>query len=205
MTSNFATPVALTSFDGQWKAEGNEIRWQTSMELNNDYFEIQRAVDAVHFTGIAQVEGQDNSNLLTNYEYIDFARETGTNYYRLKQVDFDGRVSYSETIELKPAETTNGVVSVFPNPSNGIFQVEIFNERETRLALHLTDLKGAVLLNEYRTLPKGQQHFEIDLSDKPEGVYILQLESPVQKNLSSNCSRKDNSMLLRLMGLPDIS
>ncbi|MBL7752837.1 MAG: T9SS type A sorting domain-containing protein [Chitinophagaceae bacterium] len=181
MTSNFATPVALTSFDGQWKAEGNEIRWQTSMELNNDYFEIQRAVDAVHFTGIAKVEGQGNSNLLTNYEYMDFARETGTNYYRLKQVDFDGRVSYSETIELKPAETTNGVVSVFPNPSNGIFQVEIFNERETRLALHLTDLKGAVLLNEYRTLPKGQQHFEIDLSDKPEGVYILQLESPGSK------------------------
>lgn len=178
MTPNFATPVVLTTFDGQWNEEGNELRWATSMELNNDYFEIQRSVDAVHFIGIAKVNGQGNSNLLTKYSYLDPARELGVNYYRLKQVDFDGRFSFSETITLKPAETPAGLVSVYPNPSLGIFNVELYSEQDTRIAFRVTDLKGAVVIDEVKTLQKGQQRLEINISDKPEGVYVLQMESP---------------------------
>lgn len=185
MIQNFATPVVLTQFEGQMKDEFNELKWQTSSEENNDYFELQRSDDAQHFIGIAKITGAGTTQLQTNYRYEDFARSKGVNYYRLKQVDIDGQFTYSEVVELRPATKGSELVSVHPNPSSGQFNVLYFADQKSRISLNVTDIKGALVYEKVMQIESGEINIPLNLSDLPEGVYILRLDESGKKQFVS--------------------
>ncbi|HEY1038492.1 MAG TPA: hypothetical protein VGF30_03760, partial [Bacteroidia bacterium] len=93
-------PIQLVYFTAEGlKNHTVQLKWQTASETNNNYFELQRSTDDLNFTDIARIDGAGNSNTLINYKYIDENPIQGNNYYRLKQVDFDGNFHYSP-IEL---------------------------------------------------------------------------------------------------------
>ena len=109
-------PVTLTSFSARHKGNGVSIDWSTSQELNNNYFQVERSADgSTNWSVIATVNGAGNSQVVTNYNAFDASPLSGVNYYRLKQVDNDGKYTYSNTVAVK-MDFQKTAISVLANP-----------------------------------------------------------------------------------------
>ena len=107
--------------------ENNSIyaNWSTASESNNSRFEIQRSADGENFGSIGWVDGAGNSSEEKSYKFMDDDPIRSINYYRLKQIDYDGKYEYSKIVSMKMA---NEELAIFPNPTDellncsGIFQ-----------------------------------------------------------------------------------
>ncbi len=92
-------PVSLTTFTAKANKAGTvNLAWSTASETNNSHFEITRSTDGVNFTKVGQVAGSGNSNKAQHYNYTDSKPASGNNYYRLKQVDHDGKSELSQIV-----------------------------------------------------------------------------------------------------------
>ncbi|MEJ8818490.1 T9SS type A sorting domain-containing protein [Lacibacter sp. H407] len=120
-------PVTLKNFNAVQRSSKVSLTWETSTELNNDGFEIERRIGAGAYQKIAFVDSKAPGGNGAEFSY-SFEDNTvlpkGVSYYRLRQVDFDGRATYSE---IKAVRTGNGaiILSVYPNPSRGTVNVAI--------------------------------------------------------------------------------
>ncbi|MCC6252410.1 MAG: hypothetical protein IT238_08120, partial [Bacteroidia bacterium] len=88
-------PITLLEFNAQPVIDEVSITWTTASEINNDYFNVERSKDGIHFESIAQIPGAGNSHTILNYKTMDAQPYEGVSYYRLKQTDFDGKFEYS--------------------------------------------------------------------------------------------------------------
>ncbi len=112
-------PVELVYFNGLLQDEAVLLTWLTASEKDNDFFEVQRSEDGKTFESIGIVEGGGNSTEAIQYDFYDEYPLFGTSYYRLKQVDFDGKFEYSTPISIN--YTYDGpalAASVYPNPTS---------------------------------------------------------------------------------------
>ena len=91
-------PVELSSFTAQLHDGVVNITWKTLSEVNNDYFILERGSQTALLHNLTKIDGSGNSNQMINYLVLDNDPLIGLNYYRLKQVDFDGSFKYSNTI-----------------------------------------------------------------------------------------------------------
>lgn len=127
--SSAILPIELSYFDGNVLANNTvNLKWQTASEKNNDFFEIQRSSDGFIFERIAIINSKSpdgNSLQLLNYETTDQNPLSGTNYYRLKQVDFSGEFTYSKIISLIQNRELNVSFLLIPNPNDGEFYVNV--------------------------------------------------------------------------------
>lgn len=104
-------PIILSDFTVKKVNDKSIIKWTTLTEINNDYFIIERSTDGKRFEEINKTKGSGNSNQTINYQFVDYRPKEGINYYRLKQVDFDGTYSYSE-IKVLNFEN-NSVIGIY--------------------------------------------------------------------------------------------
>lgn len=123
-------PIELTMFNAKCEGKSVSIYWQTASENNNHHFEIERSGDGINFSSVAIVNTQNgNTNATQNYFAIDENPLSVRSYYRLKQVDNDGKFSYSSIVTLSctasNGNTVSPVISVFPNPATDILTVDI--------------------------------------------------------------------------------
>ena len=95
-------PIKLVSFDVERMGENSAmLEWKTSSELNNEYFQVEHSTDAQHFIPIADIPGARNSYNLLTYQFLHNNLKEGSQFYRLKQVDYDGTFEYSNIISIK--------------------------------------------------------------------------------------------------------
>lgn len=160
-------PVELLEFDAKPLSEVVAINWTTASELNNDYFMVQRSVDAEVWDDIAKVKGAGTANEKNSYQTYDTQPYMGESYYRLKQVDFDAQVSYS------PIERVNftGIsrLVIHPNPSSGLFHLAGASEI-AQVRIH--NAIGQVVVP---NLERRGGELIVDLQSFPQGVYIVQV------------------------------
>jgi len=159
--------VKLISFTGNKQSGSNILTWSTSSEQNNDYFLIERSSNGTDFTVIGRVNGSGNSSIIQNYRFSDNSPTSGTNYYRLEQVDFNGNSNYSNAIVIT---NTNANISVYPNPNNGSFEIYIA-DLEQSYSLTITDLQGRQVYTIADTTNSGT----IKINNLPQGFYIVQI------------------------------
>ena len=97
----FLLPIELESFDAEKLADNIvQLNWTTASEEQNDYFTIERGVSGNTFTEIGNVDGAGNSLELLDYHFLDRSPLDGTSYYRIKQTDFDGASTYTNTVAV---------------------------------------------------------------------------------------------------------
>ncbi|MHA6248508.1 T9SS type A sorting domain-containing protein [Pontibacter sp. CAU 1760] len=114
-------PVELTSFKGSYLNGNMKLNWVTASELNNEKFVVERSLDAKNFDKIGEVTGKGTSSTATAYNFTDTNPAAGINYYRLRQVDFDGKVNFSHIVALEVANQGREVVamaSVYPTAAS---------------------------------------------------------------------------------------
>ncbi|MFI5221712.1 MAG: T9SS type A sorting domain-containing protein, partial [Bacteroidia bacterium] len=166
-------PVKLTEFTATILGENKvQLNWSTSSEINNNYFSIERSQDNEHYESIGTVKGNGNSNITINYNFNDETPLTGTSYYRLKQVDLDGKFSLSE-VKVVSTNKSRSSVAIYPNPTNGILNIEIESAEQKNISINLYDVNGRNILNEKRIVISGKQTFQFNSSTIPSGIYFL--------------------------------
>ncbi|MEO1652916.1 MAG: T9SS type A sorting domain-containing protein, partial [Bacteroidota bacterium] len=141
---NVSLPIQLLSFNGINRGEDIQLQWTTISEINNEKFVIERSKDGRNFEEIAQIDGAGNSQRLIEYTYHDTQPFIGVNYYRLKQIDFNGSFSYSAIIALDYASTewtllsnpTPGAFGLKGNIQEGVnYRVEVYNQQGKQVIL----------------------------------------------------------------------
>ncbi len=185
-------PVELIDFEVKFIEGEAHIYWTTLTEKDNKEFFIERSVDGENFEVIANVEGAGNSNEALNYHKIDYDPLTGISYYRLKQVDFDGTVSYSAIVKLTHGESNEEDFDfyVFPNPTNHgetIFVRTTGHQVNEEMRFSLYNMYGG---KEYTKVLQADNHgvFVGELYTGHElepGVYLL-----VEESQSKNSTQK---------------
>lgn len=161
-------PVELSSFSGKQEGSTNVLTWETSSELNNDYFSIERSVDGNTFYEIGRLKGAGNSTSLNGYVFYDEYPGEGTNYYRLKQIDKDGSFEYSNVIAIDGGNSIDPV-SIYP-AGNNLFILHFYNSFDGEIML--SDIRGNVL---FRMQVSGRNEIPIDLGNLSSGIYLLDL------------------------------
>ncbi len=169
-------PVDLLYFKAENLNETAKLKWATASEINNDYFEIQKSIDGKNFNEIGRINGAGNSQQIIEYEFTDLDLEPGTNYYRLKQTDYNGEFSYSgiESILVRVADKFQ--LQLYPSPANDILFLDIkipFNGENT---IKIVDALGVTVLEKVFTISDGSARNTVDLSALSEGIYFIYVE-----------------------------
>lgn len=117
-------PVTLTTFTATARQKSTLLNWQTASETGNYYFAVERSADGQTFTAIGEVAGAGTSQTVQEYTFTDNTPQPGTNFYRLRQVDFDGTATLSEVRAV--AFAIDNLLRVYPNPvGRGAVTVQI--------------------------------------------------------------------------------
>lgn len=166
-------PVEYIYFRGSAKKEIVVIEWGTATEIDNDRFEIEKSVDGIIFSQIGTVAGNGDSNDLIQYSFTDGQPYAGINYYRLKQVDYDGDFEYSKIITVYSGEIQD--FQFFPNPvNNRISIIPGDNFSRTQIKIKISDLAGRVFHQEVIDSEESVLTIPISLIS---GIYFLELRS----------------------------
>lgn len=166
-------PVELIDFTAQKESLSVALQWQTASEKNNDHFLLQRSVEGRAFETVGKIPGAGNSQNLKDYHFIDQEPGDGLNYYRLKQVDFDGHFEYSEVRSVR-FDFVGEQISVYPNPLDGeLINVRFTSPAEWEFDVELMDVNGTLLFQQKQFLEKGVNKLQFSLSEHPSGVYWL--------------------------------
>lgn len=190
-SSNFSNPlpVELETFTVEERNGNALLQWTTLAEVNNAYFEIQKSYDSKNIETLAQIGSKaegGNSNIKLSYAIVDDDLALNkTTYYRIKQVDHDGRYKLYDFVALQALKSINreseAHLNVYPNPTTGdkLF-VELANLEEGDYQLALHNLKGELLLNRSFYVEASTRYLEFELLKRkqlPSGVYILRISS----------------------------
>ncbi|WP_185094402.1 T9SS type A sorting domain-containing protein [Marivirga tractuosa] len=164
---NNPLPVELISFSAKTLLGEIQIQWETASEKNNDHFIVEKKGQDNTWVKISTVEGATNSNTLIQYSITDINPISGTQYYRLKQVDTDGKFEYSQALRVEYGVNRT---EVFPNP----FTDKIFVKTNGENSVERIELKNITgnainITNEYL----GQNNWEINTQSLETGTYIL--------------------------------
>jgi uncharacterized protein involved in tellurium resistance len=164
-------PIDLISFTGQFNNNAVVLDWTTASELNNDYFVVERATGNIleesNWSPIAKISGAGNTNILSEYMYLDNDVNSSESvyYYRIKQIDFDGQYSYSAVISVKSA--MNHAIQVYPNPSTGNFKI-VGLSKINNYNVEIYNSTGHLV-----RVYSSSENMNIDLSDQPIGIYLV--------------------------------
>ncbi|MEO8085538.1 MAG: T9SS type A sorting domain-containing protein [Bacteroidota bacterium] len=167
-------PIELLYFDAALKSEGAMCSWSTATEINNDHFELERSIDNADFIKIVQVKGfgAGVSTTALNYQYLDKNVCNGTIYYRLKQVDTDGRFSYSNIVSVNCKDVPDHI-TLYPNPANTILNISFNVLLDELTEVQIQNVVGMIVMKKALNAQSGFNNTVLEIEDLPSGVYYL--------------------------------
>ncbi len=175
---NAPLPVELASLNG--KAVGNDaqLTWTTASERNNRGFEVERSTDGLSFEYIGFVRGSINSNTKKSYDFTDVAVFTKqqTAYYRLKQVDLDGRFEHSDVIKVSTNVYGNTSSTIYPNPFADKVTLNITSAKDENVEVTVWDLNGRLLFSKNLITNSTNTALSLDeMVNFEGGVYFVKV------------------------------
>lgn len=171
-------PVTWLEFIGQMDGPLNVLAWKTATETNNKGFEVQRSVDGRSYSSIgfiASGSANGNSASTLQYHFTDHKPFAGTNFYRLKQLDTDGRFNFSNVVVLTRKPAIISLEQPFPNPVSDVLQVNIASPGVGQGNLLVTDLSGRILSTQPVSLQAGSNLQRVSTRTLAAGNYFLKL------------------------------
>ena len=166
------SPIELISFTAKYNSEKVvNLDWITATEINNDFFTIERSVDAINFSDIIYLDGAGNSSQINAYNRIDANPLAGVSYYRLKQTDFNGDFSYSNIEVVNIAESDFEIINTYS--FNDQLEITMHSQRDIQLNLELFSIEGKKVFSSIDKLNDEGKKIIIPTSSFRKGVYII--------------------------------
>jgi len=182
-------PIELIDFDVRQQEDAVALSWTTAWETNNARFEIERSTDAKHFSPIYSLSGAGNSQEPITYRAIDTQPLQGRTYYRLKQIDFDGKFAYSSIVDIEvhlQAQSFN----IYPNPLNKTatvnFELTGFNPNQP-LNVSIRDLNGKILFHQKSIADaSGSVYQQLhETQNLASGLYLVSVDDGLKMETKS--------------------
>ncbi|MEO0899425.1 MAG: T9SS type A sorting domain-containing protein [Bacteroidota bacterium] len=178
------TAATLATFPVEWldftaeaiSGRASLLSWATGSEQNNRGFMVERTLDVNQddWEAVGFVDGAGNSTNVSTYEFIDSSPLSGENYYRLRQVDFDGGYDFSEikSVYFDPLVE----VRLYPNPTYDMAYIDFEVPQDQKMNLLMFDGAGKLISNSKYDLLSGRNKISVSVGDLPDGIYYLRLE-----------------------------
>ncbi|MBC8147485.1 MAG: DNRLRE domain-containing protein [Bacteroidetes bacterium] len=168
-------PIELLSFSARQENENVRINWSTASETNNDFFTIERSIDAQNFEILKTFAGAGNSNEIINYSEIDEFPLIGISYYRLKQTDFNGDYSYSEIVAVENLTDNLNlkILNAYSNPNSINFTV--LNPNLEDLSFEVFNILGEVLISTKVDYVIEKSKVVVSAEGLSHGIYFIKL------------------------------
>jgi len=166
---SIALPVELTLFEGVEENCEINLRWVTATEENTAYFIVEESRDGKSFTQLTKVNAAGNSNESLEYTVTDEFIQL-ENFYRLRMVDIDGSIEFSETIRITAScfdkSVKDGITDIYPNPTSGQrVNIKFYSSRADQDAtLEVIDMLGRTLMAQTIEVLEGQSIIQLDPS-----------------------------------------
>lgn len=178
-------PVELLSFNADTVGSSVMLTWITLSETNTDYFEIQHSMDAIHWTALDQVPASGFSKQAQFYYWNHDNPAKAINYYRIKQVDFDGQFSFFPVVN---AQLTSNLSCKINNPIDDklYLTVQSYNKKDIGIAVTAMILSpnGAINVRERLIINEGENNFELNVGHLKSGMYFVKILSGAEQILS---------------------
>jgi carboxypeptidase T len=165
-SSQALLPIKFINVSAIRVSEGVEVSWDAVISTNHDHFEVERSADGVHFMTIGSLYGDAPNS------FIDRSPQT-VNYYRIKDVDKQGRPAYSKMVMVETMAVYG--ISLYPNPVVHTLQVRFNLAVKTRLALSVTDMTGIMKYRQEINGEKGMWNKEINVKNWPAQTYLVRV------------------------------
>jgi len=164
-------PITLESFTATAAGKTALLQWTTSSETRNDHFNIERSADGKIFGAIGRVNGAGTTTLTESYAFTDATPLNSINYYRLAQVDLDGKTTRSGIRALNFSGIPTVSLNAFPNPARDLLHVTLPEPASQQEIIGLVGMDGHKVLQQ-RVNP-GMAAQDIDISTLAAGTYLL--------------------------------
>jgi len=184
--TNTPLPITLTEFTARLNGDQVILEWTTASEINNDRFEIERTFDGLLYEVIGKVKGAGTTTQEQHYSFIDEMPLNGINYYRLRQIDYDGAYDYSpiRAVQFERngfINTDARSVKLYPNPNTGeLLFIDLVNWNEnTEIQIALIDVAGIKYFEQRLNVNEnGEFSGKLNMpTNLAPGLYFIQLIS----------------------------
>ena len=169
-------PIELTRFEANCNDGSVLLTWQTASEKNNNVFNIERSIDGVNFEVIGTIRGAGNSESYNNYSFLDAEKSLAVSYYRLSQIDYNGKKSQSNIISVDHScgEKTDVEIAIYPNPAlnNTVMSLKLLKRSSIYVEVY-NGIGQLVKLTSNQTYEAGLQDINLETSEFTSGIYFI--------------------------------
>ena len=165
---SMALPVTFVNFYLLKRNGDVEVHWATGSEINNNHFEIERSSDGRTWGMIAMVLSNGNSNSIVSYSYTDKTNKSALAYYRIKQVDIDGRATYTAVRTIKNDATANAT-DIFSNKKNITIK---FDQVKSTVSVRVLTINGQTIIHQSYN---NSAYISFTMYNVNPGIYVVQV------------------------------
>ena len=179
--TNGLLPVLIADFGAVYTDDKVNVKWTTTFELNNDHFDVERSTDGMSFKAAGTLKGQGTSSVKHEYQFNDDVSKNVLNkndiYYRLKQVDADGKSVYTKVLVVRVYRTkTLQSLSVTPNPAINDIKVNVQLNENAYIVLKVANSSGIEVVRKTTRGSNGSNTFTLEGTSRLlAGVYFLEV------------------------------
>jgi Secretion system C-terminal sorting domain len=169
-------PLFFSDFSVKEKDGKPSLNWTTNAEINNDYFEIEKSEDGNRFLSIGKVKKLNANSQSSTYHFIDENAISSIAFYRIKQVDIDGKFTYSAIVNFKRKTRDNNSIYIYPNPIQDKINVTLKANSTATSLLKIVNEFGQVMYTQNIKVINGQNEITINKpANLTKGIYTLQI------------------------------
>ena len=173
VSTYMALPVTWLTIHGRNDNENNIINWSVASELNNDHFIIEASVDGNNFNAIGKIKGAGTTDIEQRYSFVHRNVIEQVYYYRIKQVDIDGKYSYSKIVKVVADNLVKNRITLLNNPVRDRLAVSVVATKSGWGSFVISDGSGKIVYKEKVKLNTGNNVFEIGAFNHAAGIYYL--------------------------------
>lgn len=183
---NQPVPVKISSFTAYKEGKQNILNWQTASEVNSKSFDIERSKNGSEFVKIGFINSIGNSSSTSSYVFVDKEPINGLNYYRLRQIDKDGKEFMSEIVMVNNEIKKNiEIIKLFPNPVTSLATVVFTGNANSKVNINVTNMFGKVVQSKVVTLISGENRVELDTHSLAAGAYTITVADMNSENFAT--------------------
>ena len=165
-------PIKVVYFNAAKGNGYNTLNWSAESTSESASFDIERSADGKNFTAISTIAAS-RLDMLQPFNYVDNSNLTGTVYYRIKIIDFNGKVTYSSVVRIASAVNDMKLVAVLPNPVSNTAQLNVVSAKKDNVQLSVVSMTGQLVQRSTVQLQSGSSIINLDVANLQSGMYTI--------------------------------
>ncbi len=156
----------------------NQLHWTLEKEDNIDYFVIEQSTNGKDFSEVGNLKGNEKDIISNQFTFVHKDAIVPLSYYRVKQVDLQGKATYSKVMRMSANNNAAATISsmmVYPNPVNSNADISVNFSQGSSYMLNITDAEGKMIVTQAGNASKGVNNIPFDMNGQKSGIYYISL------------------------------